>query len=76
MMDISNLIRDSVITAVLAICAERVINRVKKWWYKKEDIDINDVHIDFVPQITEEEKIIVTRKGKNPEVFKYFSDVK
>lgn len=75
-MEISNLIRDSIITTILALCAERVVNRIKKWWYKEEDIDINNVHIDFIPQSTNDEKIIVTRKGKNPEIFKYFSDVK
>ena len=75
-MDVINLIRDSVITVVLALCAERVVNKIKNWWYKEEDIDINDVHINFIPQTTHDETIIVTRKGKNPEVFKYFSDVK
>ncbi len=75
-MDVVNLIRDSIITVVLALCAERVVNKFKNWWYKEEDIDINDVHIDFIPQTTNDETIIVTRKGKNPEVFKYFSDVK
>lgn len=74
-MDITNLIRDSVITVVLGLCAERIINKFKNWWYSEEDININNLHIDFIPQTTEEERMIITRKGKNPEIFKYLSNV-
>jgi len=75
-MDIPSSVRDSILTTVLALCAERVITRTKKWWYSKEDINIDSIHIDFIPQTTNDEQVIVTRKGKNPEIFKYFSDVR
>ncbi len=75
-MDIPSIVRDSILTTILALCAERVITRIKKWWYSEEDIDINNIHIDFIPQTTDDEQVIVTRKGKNPEIFKYFSDVR
>ena len=75
-MDIPTIIRDSILTTVLALCAERVVSRIKKWWYREEDIDINNVHIDFIPQTTEDEALIITRKGKTPEIFKFFSDVR
>ena len=74
-MDIQSIVRDSILTTVLALCAERVITRIKKWWYREEDIDINNIHIDFIPQTENDEHVIVTRKGKHPEIFKYFSDV-
>ena len=74
-MDISSIVRDSVLTTILAICAERVVNKIKRWWYREEDIDINNIHIDFIPQTENDEHVIVTRKGKHPEIFKYFSDV-
>ena len=47
--------RDSIITTVLVVCAEKN-TRITNWWYKEEDIDINDVHIDFIPQSTNDEK--------------------
>ena len=74
-MDISTIVRDSILTIILALRAERVITRIKKWWYREEDIDINNIHIDFIPQTKNDEHVIVTRKGKHPEIFKYFSDV-
>ena len=74
-MDISIIVRDAILTSVLALCAERVVIRIKKWWYSEEDITIDNIHIDFIPQTTEDEKMIITRKGKSPEIFKYFSDV-
>ena len=74
-MDVVNLIRDLIITTVLAVCAERIINRIKKWWYSEEDIAINDLHIDFIPEKTEDETILITQVGHNPKVFEYFSDV-
>jgi len=74
-MDISSIVRDSILTTILAICAERIVNKIKRWWYREEDIDINNIHIDFIPQTENDEHVIVTRKGKHPEIFKYFSDV-
>ena len=74
-MEYGTIIRDALLTTVLAICAERVVNKIKNWWYREEDIDINDIHIDFIPQTENDEHVIVTRKGKHPEIFKYFSDV-
>lgn len=66
----------TVVLLIIGICAKSVYCNFYRWYHKEEDININDLHIDFVPETTDEEKIIVTRKGKNPEVFKYFSDVK
>ena len=76
MYDFTESIKDAIVALAVGICGKKLYRSMKKWWYSDEDIDINDFHIEFVPQITEEEKIIVTRKGKNPEIFKYFSDVK
>ena len=72
MMDIANLVRDSIITTILALCAERFINRVKKWWYSEEDIQFNNVRIDFMPEYQEDEKMIITRKGKIPKFSNIF----
>ena len=74
-MDITIIVRDAILTSVLAVCAERVINKCKKWWYREEDIDINNIHIDFIPERTEDETILITQTGHHPKVFKYFSDV-
>ena len=74
-MDITIIIRDAILTSVLAVCAERVINNFEKWCYSEEDIDINDYHINFIPERTEDETILITQTGHHPKVFKYFSDV-
>ena len=76
MFDWPNLIRDSLITSVLAICAERIVNKIKNWYYSERDIKINDVHIDFIPQTTEEETMIITERNHNPKIFKFYSNVK
>ncbi len=39
-MEYGSIKRDALLTTVLAICAERVVNKIKKWWYREEDIDI------------------------------------
>ena len=74
-MDITVIIRDAILTSVLAVCAERIINKFKKWRYSEEDIDINDYHINFIPERTEDETILITQTGHHPKVFIYFSDV-
>ena len=74
-MEYAHIMRDAILTTILAICAERVVNKLKKWWYKEEDINIKDIHIDFIPERTEDERILITQAGHNPKVFKYFSDV-
>ena len=74
-MEYGTIIRDALLTTVLAICAERVVNKIKKCWYREVDVDINDIKINFIPETTDEEKILIIRKGHKPEIFKYFSDV-
>ena len=69
------IVRDALVATSVGICGEKIYRKVKNWYDHKEDIKINDIHIDFIPQTTEDEQMIITRKGKNPEVFKYFSDV-
>jgi len=69
------IVRDALVATSVGICGENIYRKVKNWYYHKEDININNIHIDFIPQTTEDEQMIITRKGKNPEVFKYFSDV-
>lgn len=70
------IIKDTLVATLVGICGKRVYYKVKNWYYHKEDININDVHIEFIPQTTEDEMVIITRKGKEPELFKYFSTVK
>ena len=74
-MEYAHIIRDAILTTVLAVCAERFVNKFKKWWYSEEDITINDLHIDFIPEKIEDETMLITQAGHNPKVFKYFSDV-
>lgn len=73
-MEFSNILRDVFIATVLAVFAERVVNRVKKWWYIEEDVNINDLHFEFIPEI-EEGTGLIKQTRRNPKVFKYFSDV-
>ena len=47
-MEYVHIMRDAILTTVLAVCAERFVNKFKKWWYSVEDININDIHIDFI----------------------------
>jgi len=74
-MEYAHIMRDAALTTVLAICAERFVNKLKKWRCSEEDITINDLHMDFIPEETEDETILITQAGHNPKVFKYFSDV-
>ena len=75
-MTVAKIIRDTVLTTILAICAERVINKFKKWWYSSEDIDVNNIHIDIIPERVEDETVLITQVAHHPKVYKYFSDVR
>ena len=68
--------RDALVATSVGICGKKIYQKVKNWYYHKEDIEIKDVHIEFIPQTTEDEMVIITRKGKEPELFKYFSQIK
>ena len=68
--------RDALVATSVGICGKKLYHKVKNWYYHKEDIEINDVHIELIPQTTEDEMVIITRKGKEPELFKYFSQIK
>ena len=75
-MGFPNVLRDVVLTTVLTICVERVFTKFKHWWYHKQNVDIDHVHIDFVPERTEDETVIITTKNHNPKLFKYLTVVK
>jgi H2-forming N5,N10-methylenetetrahydromethanopterin dehydrogenase-like enzyme len=68
--------RDALVATSVGICGKKLYHKVKNWYYHKEDIEIKDIHIEFIPQTTEDEMVIITRKGKEPELFKYFSQIK
>ena len=53
--------RDALVATSVGICGKKLYHKVKNWYYHKEDIDINDVHIEFIPQTTEDEMIILTK---------------
>ena len=67
--------RDALVATSVGICGKKIYQKVKNLYYHKEDIDINDVHIEFIPQATGDEMIIITRKCKEPELCKYFSTI-
>ena len=70
------IVRDGVVATIVGMCNKKIYCKVKNWYYKKEEININDIKLEFIPQTTEDEMIIITRKGKDPELFKFFSKVK
>ena len=74
-MFIIQIVRDSLIASILGFCGQKVYIKFKNWYYSEKDIDINDIHLDFIPQTTMDEVVIITRKGEDPELFKYFSKV-
>ena len=81
-----DILKDAVVTTMVGICGKVVYNNVRSYYNKhllqidekvyekQKEIDINNIHIEFVPQITNDEMVIITRKHKSPELFKYFSD--
>ena len=75
-MYVFEIVRDSLIASIVGFCGQKVYIKVKNWYYGDKDIDINDIKISFEPQTTEDEMVIITRKGEQPEVFKYFSQAK
>ncbi len=75
-MYVLEIVRDSLIATLVGMCGQKIYVKVKNWYYGDKDIDINDVKISFAPQTTEDEMVIITRKGEEPEIFKYFSQVK
>jgi len=38
-------------------------------------VRIDDINIEFIPQTTEEETILVNEKNHKPKVFKFYSHV-
>lgn len=68
-------IKDALVATLVAICGKQIYHKLKKYYYHRNDIDINDIHIAFIPQTTEDETILLTEKHHKPKVFKYFSDV-
>jgi predicted flavoprotein YhiN len=51
--------RDALVATSVGICGEKIYQKVKNWYYHKEDIDIKDIHIEFTPQTTEDEIVII-----------------
>ena len=76
MIHFIEIIKDTLVATLVGFCGKKVYHKVQNWYYNKKDLDINDIHIDFIPQATEDEMVIITRKGNQPEVFKYFSNIK
>ncbi len=60
-MYIFEIVRDSLIATLVGFCGQKVYVKVKHWYYGDKDIDINNIHIDFIPQTTNNEVIIITR---------------
>ncbi len=75
-MYVFEIVRDSLIASIVGFCGQKIYMKVKNWYYGDNDININDVIINFQPQTTEDEVVIITRKNEQPELFKYFSQVK
>ena len=70
------IIKDAIVATLVDICGKKVHQKVNNLYYNKQDIDINNIHIEFTPQTTEDEIIIITHKGEHPELFKFLSKVK
>ena len=66
------IVKDAMVATLVGICGKKVYHKLNSWYYSKEHIKINDINIPFVPQITEDETIIITRKNDKPELFKFF----
>ena len=71
-MYIVEIVRDSLIASILGFCGQKVYVKVKNWYNHDKDISLNDIHIDFIPKTSEDEVVIITRKGEAPELFKFF----
>ena len=75
-MHFLEIVRDSLMATLVGICGKKIYCKVKNWYNHDKDIDINSVHIDFIPTKTEDEVVIITKKGEQPELFKFYSKVK
>ena len=75
MYDFSESIKDAIVALAVGICGKSVYRRGKRWYYNEKALRIDDINIEFVPQTTEEETIIVNEKNKNPRMFKFYSNV-
>jgi hypothetical protein len=65
--------------AVIGICIENIYKKIKSLFKSNknenennimEDNIIKNINIDFIPQKTEDEIILLTQKNKNPKIFK------
>ena len=65
-------VKDALVATLVAICGKQVYHKFKRWYYNTKCVEINDVHIEFIPQTTEEETILLTEKNHKPKVFKFF----
>ena len=66
------IVRDTLLATVLGICGKKIYHRVKHW-YDPKSIDIDNRHVDFLPQIADDEVIVVTEKGHVPKLYKFIS---
>lgn len=69
------IIKDAMVATLVGFCGKKVYHKIQNWYYSKDDINIDDVKIQFIPQTSEEEMIIITHKNEKPELFKYYKTV-
>ena len=75
MMHYIEIVTKTLVATLVGICGKRIYHKITKWYYNEKTVKIDDVNIEFIPQTTEEETIIVNEKNKNPKVFKFYSSV-
>ena len=75
MYELIDSIKDAIIAFSVGMCGKNIYRRIKKWYYNEKDIKIDDINIEFIPQRTDEETILVNEKNRKPKVFKFYSNV-